>query len=314
MNGDPQVWTVKALTPIWTGDATGANGRLITTGLLGSIRWWFEVLVRGFGGSACDPSDPSGRCPDERRRCVVCELFGCTGWARKFRFQVLDKDDGTQSSAIQKDTAFKLRLIPVRPLQPEQWALINLTLRLIAEYGALGGKTIYKPSDEQNRQNMPHHRDYGLVEITQTPTVTGRDLRQLKAHVCESGWRSVNHGDSAWASLEVFWCVNGRYLARQNGNTSTFNRVIGRPEPKDQAGGNDSWLAGRRPRDNVGPESKKIFSFKSPARTFGFMKPGTSTLHDVKQSLRAIWPGLKDEEFVVGNKILESLLCKANET
>ncbi|HEX7122718.1 MAG TPA: hypothetical protein VF178_10150 [Gemmatimonadaceae bacterium] len=30
--------------------------RLIPTGLLWSIRWWFEVLVRSLGGAPCDPA------------------------------------------------------------------------------------------------------------------------------------------------------------------------------------------------------------------------------------------------------------------
>jgi CRISPR-associated protein Csb2 len=48
---DPHEYELKALTDIWTGDANREGNRLITTGLLGSIRWWFEVLVRGLGES-----------------------------------------------------------------------------------------------------------------------------------------------------------------------------------------------------------------------------------------------------------------------
>jgi CRISPR-associated protein Cmr1 len=78
---------MRALTEIWIGDAEGQGGRLISTGLLGSIRWWFEVLVRWLGGKACDPTLPGVRCPapnkapyESGHHCVVCELFGCTGW------------------------------------------------------------------------------------------------------------------------------------------------------------------------------------------------------------------------------------------
>jgi CRISPR-associated protein Cmr1 len=79
-------YKLKALTDIWTGDRTGNPSRLITTGLLGSIRWWCEVIVRGLGGSACDPSNTQARCPDRQRgRCVVCELFGCTSWSHSTR-------------------------------------------------------------------------------------------------------------------------------------------------------------------------------------------------------------------------------------
>ncbi|MEW6380404.1 MAG: type III-B CRISPR module RAMP protein Cmr1 [bacterium] len=67
-------YRLRALTDLWTGDLNGKSDRLITTGLLGSIRWWLEVLVRGLNGNACDPTDT--KCED-RNHCVVCELFGC---------------------------------------------------------------------------------------------------------------------------------------------------------------------------------------------------------------------------------------------
>ncbi len=313
MSIESRDWVLRALTPIWTGDADGQNRRFIPTGLLGSIRWWFEVIVRGLGGPACDPSDSQARCPDkDDRHCVACELFGCTGWARKFRLQALDEAGKTQSAAIRKEVTFKLRFVPLRPLRPEEWALIDLTLRLIAEYGALGGKTIYKPSDEPSRQNQTHHLDYGLVEIAQAPSIVMKTLDPLKAYASERRWRRLQPGDAAWASLDQFWCVNGRYLARQSGSQSSFNRVIGRPEAKAQAGRNDSWLAGRRAGHGGEPESKKVFSFKSPKRTFGFVKPGSEAFEDVKQKLKGPWPTLKDGEFVEGSRIPAVLLTKAS--
>jgi CRISPR-associated protein Cmr1 len=307
-------WTLRALTPIWTGGIEGKSDRLVPTGLLGSIRWWFEVLVRGLGGAACDPSDTQGRCPDKKgRHCVVCELFGCTGWARKFRLQVLDEAGKPKAAPIQKDETFTLCFVPLRPIQPEEWALINLTLRLIAEYGALGGKTVYKPSDEGGRQNQAHHRDYGLVELSQAPTAEPKTVDQLKAYVVADGWRKLNHGNAAWSSLEYFWCVKGRYLARQNKSKSTFNCVIGRPEPKWQAGQNDSWLAGRRAGQGSDPESKKVFSFKNPKRTFGFVKLDVITLDQMRQKLASAWSNFNDEELLGGPKILDDLLKKANQ-
>jgi CRISPR-associated protein Cmr1 len=309
MSVDARDWLLTARAPLWTGDANGQNGRLISTGLLGSIRWWLEVVVRGLGGAACDPSDTSGRCDPEGRHCVACELFGCTGWARKFRFHVLDQHGKSQSARIEKDTVFMLRFVRLRPIRPEEWALIDITLRLIAEYGALGGKTVYKPSDEASRQNQAHHRDHGLVALTQAPAfVEGNALAQLEKYVSESRWRRPNHGEAAWASLNHFWCVEGRYLARQNANHSTFNRVIGRPEPKGKAGGNDSWLAGRRAGQGGDPESKKVFSFKSPARTFGFVKPGTISLDQVKRRLASAWPDFSASELLAGSGILDDLL------
>jgi CRISPR-associated protein Cmr1 len=81
--------TLQTLTPLWTGGVDQTCDRLHETGLIGSLRWWYEVLVRGLGGYACDPTGED-RCPDkDGNRCVVCELFGCTGWARKFRLKLL---------------------------------------------------------------------------------------------------------------------------------------------------------------------------------------------------------------------------------
>jgi CRISPR-associated protein Cmr1 len=315
---DSKTWTLRALTDIWTGDASRKGERLISTGLLGSIRWWFEVVVRGLGGSACDPTRTE--CQD-RNHCVVCELFGCTGWARKFRFEVLDENCATKSSQIKKGSKFRLRLTELRPMKPEEWALLDLTLRLIADYGAIGGKTVYKPSDEQNRQSATHHRDYGLIEyVSEPPDWSSKKTRdELTTYVLAPQWRRCPHQcrddhnrirDFSWASLANFWCVKGRYLARTDPGTSTFNRVIGRKEPKAQAqqlaanSDVNRWLAGRQ------QESKKVFSFKYPAsaaRTFGFAKPDLIDFDGVRQRLRSAWPDMTDDKLLEGSEILERL-------
>ncbi len=55
--------------------------------------------MRGLGGSACDPTsdsrceyDPKKPDPPEKQLCATCYLFGCTGWARRFRLQVVSDD------------------------------------------------------------------------------------------------------------------------------------------------------------------------------------------------------------------------------
>ena len=80
--------TLKTLTPLWTGGVDGTCDRLHETGIIGSLRWWYEAIVRGLGGKACDPTAREGpRCQDNQH-CVACDLFGCTGWARRFRLQL----------------------------------------------------------------------------------------------------------------------------------------------------------------------------------------------------------------------------------
>jgi CRISPR-associated protein Cmr1 len=86
--------TIKTLTPIWTGGVeTGRMDRIHETGIIGSLRWWYEVIVRGLGGSACDPTAHS--CiytPDKQNQglCDVCRIFGATGWRRRFRLTIKD--------------------------------------------------------------------------------------------------------------------------------------------------------------------------------------------------------------------------------
>ncbi len=91
---------LRAMTPIWTGGLDQSCDRLHETGLIGSLRWWYEAMVRGLGGYACDPTgengckyDPKKKEPPEKQLCPACYLFGCTGWARKFRVKVSDFRD-----------------------------------------------------------------------------------------------------------------------------------------------------------------------------------------------------------------------------
>ena len=108
---EPLTITLRTLTPLWTGGVDGQCDRLHETGLIGSLRWWYEALVRGLGGQACDPTseEPKDRCQFDSKAyervkqegksqtealqaglatiCPVCYLFGATGWARLFRLQ-----------------------------------------------------------------------------------------------------------------------------------------------------------------------------------------------------------------------------------
>ena len=303
MEDAERTYELTAKTDLWIGDADRKGGHLITTGLLGSIRWWFEVLVRALNGHACDPTRT--QC-EGRNHCVICELFGCTGWARKFRFEVLDEKGSTQADQIEKEHNFSLRFTPLRPIHIEEWSLLDATLHLIAEYGAIGGRTVFKPSDESSRENEPHHKDFGLIDIVSSPPSVQTPHDNLKKYL--SQWQKLDHGDFAWASLRHFWCVNGQTLTRQDNNTSSFNRVIKRPEPKQKSNQNDSWLAGYRPnpRIKIEAESKKVFSFKAPARTFGFVKPGLIEFEEMRVHLENLWK-LDDGQILTGDAILGQL-------
>ena len=85
----------RTLTPLWTGGAKRNSDQPRETGLIGSLRWWYEGIVRGMGGKACDPvgddrceyNAKDKRLPEEQL-CPACWLFGCTGWRRRFRLEV----------------------------------------------------------------------------------------------------------------------------------------------------------------------------------------------------------------------------------
>lgn len=97
---------LRILTPLWTGNIDADSPALRETGIIGSLRWWYEGLLRGCGIEACDPTQDS-RCQFDVKAykaaksqgqpvdaavgqgletvCDSCKLFGCTGWARRFR-------------------------------------------------------------------------------------------------------------------------------------------------------------------------------------------------------------------------------------
>lgn len=150
---------IKPLTPIWTGDEGRKNTTLRETGIIGSLRWWYEALMRGLGGTACDPTKTN--CKDSLH-CDTCELFGCTGWARKFRLEtnfsttISELSIGTREkrkvrnnwiylkrnvAGFISDGSIALTFIPLREISKNEWGLLNATIKIIGDYGAIGAHT-----------------------------------------------------------------------------------------------------------------------------------------------------------------------------
>jgi len=127
---------LRTLTPIWTGGVeTGKMERIHETGIIGNLRWWYEAIVRGLGGEACDPTTHS--CAYDREKpnnglCDVCQVFGATGWRRRFRLEVVDD----QTHPIWTPENQMLNVRP--PGRTRGWYLPpgkmgSLTLRFIGE-------------------------------------------------------------------------------------------------------------------------------------------------------------------------------------
>ena len=103
--------TIRTRTPLWTGGVDGTMDRIHETGILGSLRWWYEAIVRGLGGSACDPTEHEHELSGQRLKryegarkkgkdwwaaldeagiCDACKVFGTTGWRRRFRLEIVE--------------------------------------------------------------------------------------------------------------------------------------------------------------------------------------------------------------------------------
>jgi hypothetical protein len=69
------------------------------------------------------------------------------GGLRRFGHGRRGEDGDTQQDQITAGASFQLRFTPLRPIELQESALLDLTLRLTDEYGVIGGRTVYEPSD-----------------------------------------------------------------------------------------------------------------------------------------------------------------------
>jgi len=174
------VVTIKALTSIWTGDKNKRYTKLRETGIIGSLRWWYEAVIRGLGGTACDPTD--SRCSKDNH-CDACQLFGCTGLSRKFRLVVEERENNII------DLKF-IELLPhKRKMDIIEQGLLDFTIEVISKYGALGGKIA--------------ERDYGLIKVLDSD-FERRTLKkeQIEKYLKKKGSRVKN------PNLERFIFIN----------------------------------------------------------------------------------------------------------
>jgi len=170
--------TLKTLTPLWTGGVDGKCDRLHATGLIGSLRWWYEAILRGLGGHVCDPVEQPCLYDTEQPHnglCLGCQMFGATGWARRFRLLVHDRTASAGPTGARQPTGdrfkrdgrtrpswyfnggregdLELRIVPTGPdFDP---AIIQGTLSLIERHGGLAAKT---------------QLGYGWIEIASAPS------------------------------------------------------------------------------------------------------------------------------------------------
>ena len=162
---------LKMLTPLWTGGADGNMDRVHETGILGSLRWWYEAIVRGLGGYACDPTEhecqfdaeryKQSKAEDERQRlreaglCDACQVFGATGFRRRFSLSIVRDHtkpmwDGGRTLNVRPPGRTRGWFLPpgrmgtlelgLEGKEEKIWLLAALFL-FLEKWGALGAKT-----------------------------------------------------------------------------------------------------------------------------------------------------------------------------
>ena len=156
---------IRTLTPLWTGGVdAGKVDRVHETGILGSLRWWYEAMVRALGNHACDPT--AHKCLYDPEKpgdgiCDVCRLFGATGWRRRFRLSIVDQTgpDTTSPTTISakrpanpktgrsptwwfadhpRSGTLRIKIQSLAPDEPDQ--VVGGLLQFIADWSALGAK------------------------------------------------------------------------------------------------------------------------------------------------------------------------------
>lgn len=267
---EPITIKIKTLTPIWTGGVDRSCDRVHETGILGSLRWWYEAIVRGLGGYACAPTEH--KC-DDVNHCAACELFGCTGWARKFRFEIREDNSNNLGALAQQpirgNQTLWLVFRPIRPVKLEETTLLWKTLQLIAKYGAMGGRTVFKPSEVANNNRKTHHQDFGRIKLICSMPTNLSTRSQVEQYANE--FRARWNDNKQWPNLKNFWFIN-KTLDRKSHN-EIANRPTAHTIPNNYLTGTtplQKWLGGSQ------GVSKKIFSFHANGAqlTFGYSKDG----------------------------------------
>lgn len=182
--------TLRTLTPLWTGGVDGTSDRLHVTGIIGSLRWWYEAIVRGLGGQACDPTEhacsfdaekyekAAGLPPRERLHaaglCDACQLFGATGWRRRFRLMIME--DHTQPVWTQENQTLNIR----PPDRNRGWFLPPgrmgaLTLRLDGDAETLSRlAALFLFVERWGNLGAKPQLGYGVFEIDRRSEVAGQ--------------------------------------------------------------------------------------------------------------------------------------------
>lgn len=299
------VFHLRAAATVWTGTAPQEQEtRLRLSGLLGGIRWWAEAVVRGAGGYACDPTVQANRCATLADACVICRLFGSSGLkgdgkdaplAAKFMLRAWDQDPRTareqeaRTSPLETNAEFFLEFYFPRqrlPTEAERYLLLK-TMEVIVGYGSVGARTTLKPSNGPNA-GLPRHQDYGILAAAASLPPPSELQKAAFRHACSAAGKT---GLTGWPDLRNFWFVKNVTIFDGHRNHApdgmeepdTFNGLLGLARMNglgmsEQCAFHDGLDCLREDArglpEDAGHRSKRVFSFKNPARSWGyFSKP-----------------------------------------
>jgi len=250
---EPEPIVIETLTPIWTGGVNGSPDTVRETGIIGSMRWWYEAIVRGIGKYACNPLSDSKCMLDGKEKendrnnklCPACYLFGCGGWKRRFRLEIedfgvkepfhlvtLDRGDvGNNwwlSTIFEKNRnnnlsfgKFTFRIYPVgRGDKSEIIAQIKALLSIMSHVGAIGAKSQYGFGQFEMENRMDFKR--ALNEIN---------------NFCNKDEFKKEANKPDFYSLSNFWCYEFKIPVRNQlvqsfqksyivGNQSSFTSYL----------------------------------------------------------------------------------------
>ena len=177
------VMKIKIKTPIWTGDIDLKSDLLHSTGIIGSLRWWTEAILRGMGKFACDPAGDE-RGPDEMQYCPACLIFGATGIRRLFRLEISGGEKIFDGGAInikpQKrnrgwylGSGLKGEIdLNITPLDRDfDENLVLVPLAIAAMWGGIGAKT---------------QHGYGVVELEDKVGLRFEDFQKALDKILKS--------------------------------------------------------------------------------------------------------------------------------
>lgn len=206
-------------TPLWTGNIDSKSDLVQTTGIVGSIRWWLEAILRDSGKFICDPASDN-RCPtfdkdSNKEYCIACFLFGSTGIRRPFSINI------TGGRPLFKGTPINIKPnnrnrgwylgsgivgeleIQVNPLDKDfDKEVFLIPLIIASKWGGIGAKT---------------QIGYGVVEISDFEKIDkisiDKILNECKKNIEE---RSKNNNSVSLPDIREMFFAKVQFNAQKN--------------------------------------------------------------------------------------------------